>query len=159
VILWRIATETRTFAARDLTGAGAALNPGRWNEHGQAAVYTAPSVALAVLETAAHVDTGGLPLNRFLVQIRVPDDVWAARESLDVTRLPPEWASIPAGRASVATGSAWINSVRTLVLVVPSVIVPEESAAIINPAHHDARRLEARVSRAFEYDKLFRHGA
>jgi RES domain-containing protein len=156
VILWRIATETRKYAATDLSGSGAALNPGRWNDLGQPALYTAPSIAIAVLETAAHVDTGGLPLNRFLVEIEVPDDAWAARESLDVKRLPPEWAAIPAGKASVSTGSAWIDSARTLILVVPSVFVPEESATVVNPAHAAAGKMKARVVRAFEYDKLFR---
>jgi RES domain-containing protein len=59
----------------------------------------------------------------------------------------------------VAIGSAWINSARTLILSVPSVIVPEEPATLINPAHPDAARLKARVVRAFEYDRLFRHWA
>ena len=32
MIVWRIATAARTFRPDDLTGAGAALDPGRWNE-------------------------------------------------------------------------------------------------------------------------------
>jgi hypothetical protein len=41
---------------------------------------------------------------------------------------------------------------------VPSVVVPEEAAALINPLHPQARRLVARVLRPFEYDRLFRGG-
>ncbi len=154
--LWRIAAETRKFAADDLSGGGAAAHPGRWNDAMQAVVYAAPSIALAVLETAAHIDAGGLPLNRFVVRIDVPDAIWAAREERDVATLPATWAAIPAGKTSVRIGSEWIASRRSAILLVPSVIVPEEWAALINPAHPDARKLTAKVTRRFEYDKLFR---
>jgi RES domain-containing protein len=156
VKLWRIAAETRTYAATDLTGGGAATRPGRWNDDNEPVIYCAPTIALAVLETAAHVDDAGLPLNKFIVQIDVPDDVWARRETLDVATLPPAWAAIPAGRASVAIGSEWLASLRSAILSVPSVIVPEESAALINPKHGDATVITARVLRAFDYARLFR---
>ena len=156
MILWRIAAETRSYPATDLSGDGAAKNPGRWNEERQPVLYTAPTIAIAVLETAAHIDTAGLPLNRFLVGIKVPDAVWAAREELDIHVLPPTWSAIPAGRASVAIGAEWLRSLRSLVLVVPSVIVPEEPATLINPAHPEAGKLVATVMRPFEYDRLFR---
>src|ERR1700751_4608637 len=100
VKLWRIAAETREYAATDLTGAGAAKHPGRWNDYKEAVVYCAPTIAMAVLETAAHVDDSGLPLNRYLVEIELPDVMWAPREEADVAKLPAAWASIPAGRSS-----------------------------------------------------------
>lgn len=156
MILWRIAAETRKHPATDLSGSGAARNPGRWNEDGQPVLYTAPTIAIAVLETAAHIDSAGLPLNRFLVRIDVPDAAWRAREALHVDALPASWSAIPAGSASVAIGARWLRSLRSLVLVVPSVIVPEESAALLNPAHPHAGKLAATAIRPFEYDNLFR---
>jgi RES domain-containing protein len=156
VKLWRIAAETRDYAATDLTGAGAAKHPGRWNDYKEAVIYCAPTVAMAVLETAAHVDDSGLPLNRYLVEIDVPNATWARREEVDASKLPPTWASIPAGRASVKFGSDWLASARSLVLIVPSVIVPEEPVALINPAHPDAATIAAKVVRRFEYNRLFR---
>src|SRR5690349_24227899 len=108
VKLWRIAAETREYAATDLTGAGAAKRPGRWNDYQEAIVYCAPTIAMAVLETAAHVDDSGLPLNRYLVEIDVPDVIWARHEAADVATLPPTWGSIPAGRASAKFGSDWL---------------------------------------------------
>lgn len=156
MILWRIAAETRKYGADDLSGAGAARSPGRWNDDGQPVLYTAPSIAIAVLETAAHVDDAGLPLNRYLVQIEVPDGVWKARTVMDVAALAPAWASIPAGRASVQAGADWLRGMRSAILQVPSVIVPEETAALINPLHADAKKLSARIVRLFEYNRLFR---
>lgn len=121
-------------------------------------LYAAPTIAIAVLETAAHIDDAGLPLDRYLVRITVPDDVWAAREELDAATLPVNWSAIPAGRTSVEIGSAWLASMRSTILLVPSVIVPEERAALINPRHPLAARLTASIVRLFDYDRLFRSG-
>ena len=154
--LWRIAAETRTYPAADLSGAGAAAYPGRWNDHKEPVVYCAPAIAMAVLETAAHVDDSGLPLNRFLVAIEVPDTVWARREEIDGAALPPTWAAIPAGRASIKIGSDWLASHRSPILMVPSAIVPEEWTSLINPRHTDASTISASAVRAFDYRRLFR---
>lgn len=156
MILWRIAAETRQYKADDQSGGGAAKSPGRWNEPGQAVLYAAPTIAIAVLETAAHIDDGGLPLNRYLVSLDVPAAVWRKRQALDPAALAPTWNAIPAGATSVRIGSDWIKSRRSAILLVPSVIVPEEQAALINPAHPDAARIKATVVRLFEYNKLFR---
>jgi RES domain-containing protein len=156
VKLWRVAAETRKYAADDLSGAGAAEKPGRWNDDKEPVVYCAPTIAIAVLETAAHVDDAGLPLNRYLVEIDVPDLLWAQREELVAASLPAAWSAIPAGRASVRIGSEWLSSLRSLILLVPSVIVPEEWAALINPRHPEAAAISAKVVRLFEYNRLFR---
>lgn len=154
--IWRIAAETREFAADDLSGGGAARYPGRWNEAGQRVVYCATTLSLAVLETAAHVQRGGLPLNRFVVRVEVPEEVWKAREVLRVQDLEPAWAAIPAGRASVRAGSGWFKAGASALLLVPSVIVPEELNVLVNATHPDAARLGARVLRPFEYDRVLR---
>ncbi|RPI35316.1 MAG: RES domain-containing protein [Hyphomicrobiaceae bacterium] len=154
--LWRIAAETRKYAANDLSGGGAAANPGRWNDDKEPVVYCAPTIAIAVLETAAYVDDAGLPLNRYLIEIDVPDVLWAQREELDAAKLPATWSAIPAGRASVKIGSEWLSSLRSPILLVPSVIVPEERASFINPRHPEAAAISARVVRLFEYNRLLR---
>ena len=154
--LWRIAAETRAYAADDLSGAGAAAHPGRWNDYGEPVVYCAPTIAMAVLETGAHIDDAGLPLNRFLIRIDVPAALWAQREELSPDKLPAAWAAIPAGRTSVRIGSAWLLSKRSVVLLVPSVIVPEERIALLNPHDPDGARISAKVIRPFGYNRLFR---
>lgn len=157
MILWRIATETRQYKANDISG-GAARSPGRWNEPGQPVLYTAPTIAMAVLETAAHINDGGLPLNRYLVRLDVPAAVWRKRLELEPAMLPPTWDAVPAGATSAAIGAEWIKSSSSAVLLVPSVIVPEERAALVNPAHPDMNKIKAAVVRPFEYNRLFRRG-
>jgi RES domain-containing protein len=156
--LWRIAAATRTYRADDLGGVGAALAPGRWNDVGEHVVYCAASISLAVLETCAHVDPAGLPMNRFLVAIDVPEALWQSAARRVVTELDRTWCAIPASQASVAVGSAWYLGGRELLLRVPSVIVPEEDVVLVNARHADARRLSATIVRPHEYDRLFRNG-
>ncbi len=154
--LWRIAAETRKYGAADLSGAGAAKKPGRWNDYGEPVIYCAPTIAMAVLETGAHVDDAGLPLDRYLVQIEVPKTVWDKRETLAIGKLPIGWDAIPGGRASVEVGSKWLSSMRTAILLVPSVIVPEECNTLLNPKNPDAALISAKLLRRFEYNRLFR---
>ena len=110
------------------------------------------SISLAAWETRAHFGRGAsLPWNRYLVQVDVPDDVWAARE---VLMRPPAigWDAIPEGLVSRASGSVWLNSGRTALLAVPSVIIVEEDNVLINPVHPDAKRITAIKVRRFVYD-------
>lgn len=154
--LWRIATETRSHAANDLSGIGAALHPGRWNRTGERIVYCAESLALAALETAAYVDASGLPLNRFVVEVDVPDVIWKSRKRLELKVLDPAWSAVPAGMASIELGSRWITQNQSALLLVPSIIVPEECAVLTNPAHVDARKIIATTRRRFDYHSVFR---
>lgn len=156
VSLWRIAAETKEYKANDISGGGAAKHPGRWNASGEHVVYAAKSLALAVLETAAHVDDSGLPLNRFVVKIKVPIKVWNARQEIKLSGIDPAWCAVPAGKASVDIGSTWYTSGGSALLLVPSVIVPEERAVLINATHPDAKRIRAETIRLFEFNKLFR---
>lgn len=158
MVLWRIASETRRYGAADLSGAGVAAKPGRWNAIGEPVLYAAPTLAMAVLETAAHIDDAGLPQNRFVVRIDVPDRIWRARTTLGLKALPVTWAAIPAGRASVGRDSQWLREGVSALLEVPSVIAPEESIVVINATHPDTTRLKASVVRPFEYQRLYRRG-
>jgi RES domain-containing protein len=151
-LLWRIGTDTRAYEAHDMSGTGAKKGGGRWNDVGVAMVYAASSRALACLETFVHLNAGGLPLNRYLVEIAVPDDIWAAAEVADPTALAVGWDAEPAGAVSVSVGSNWAASKRSALMLVPSVIIPEEQNALINPAHPDAPRITARKFRKWLYD-------
>jgi RES domain-containing protein len=87
-IAYRIGTDTPDYEADDLSGKGAEITGGRWNEKGAAVVYAAASRSLACLETIVHLAAGGLPLNRYLVEISIPDPVWAAAQRETPVSLP-----------------------------------------------------------------------
>ena len=152
VSVWRIATDTPAYTADALSGTGARLTGGRWNARGTPMLYASASRALACLETVVHLGGGvALPLNRYLVRIDIPPALWAARQ-----RFEPEqhvgWDALPAGRVSIAWGSAWAASGASLLAEVPSVIVPEEHNLLINPAHPALGQLRARKLRRWLYD-------
>jgi RES domain-containing protein len=155
--VWRIATDTPGYTADDLTGAGAKLSGGRWNRPGNAMLYCASNISLAVLETFVHLKAGGLPLNRYLVKLTIPDAVWSRASRLPAP--PVGWDAIPAGKVSLEEGDRWLKANRSAVLIVPSVIVDEEANVLINPLHPDARQIAATKVRKWTYDpRLMRSG-
>ncbi len=154
-MLWRIAADTPSYSADDATGAGAKLSGGRWNRVGTGMLYTSTSRALACLETVVHLQSVGLPLNRYLVEITVSDVEWAAREVFHAVR-GVGWDATPAGAVSLDWGSAWAASTGSLLAEVPSAIVPEETNILINPLHARAAALVVRKVRRWLYDsRLF----
>lgn len=152
MLLWRIAKNTAQYPANDMTGGGAKAVGGRWNSKGLAVVYSSPNVALATLETLAHIGDDIAARNRFLIRIDVPDAVWHKREMLEVSSLDPTWLSEPPGMASISAGDKWLLLGDTALLLVPSVIVPEECNVLINPLHADAKKITATVTRQYVYD-------
>jgi RES domain-containing protein len=100
-----------------------------------------------------HLGAGQLPLNRYLVRITVPREIWNARTVFD-----PEsqvgWDALPAGRASIDWGTTWASRGKTVIAEVPSVIVPEEANLLINPTAA-ANRLGAVKVRRWTYDFRF----
>jgi RES domain-containing protein len=107
----------------NLSGSGTA---GRWNKTGVRVIYTASSLALALLEMLVHVTSD-----------QVPDYMWTSAEVPDdcVDHLH----SIPSDPAE--HGSRWLETRGgSVALSVPSVIVPEENV-LLNPAHTDFSRI------------------
>jgi RES domain-containing protein len=150
-ILWRIGTDTPDYTAVDPSGKGAETTGGRWNHKGTALLYTSASAALACLETLVHLNAGGLPLNRYLVQIRVPGTIWTKRTVFN-KNVNIGWDAIPAGKVSIAWGTNWAKSLASLCAVVPSVIVPDENNVLINPRHADATKLTITKVGKWTYD-------
>lgn len=158
VSVWRIATDTPDYTADDLSGAGAQATGGRWNARGTAMLYVSSSRALACLETVVHLSGAvALPLNRYLVRIDAPVAAWAARAVFDADQ-QVGWDALPAGRVSIAWGTAWAAEGASLLAQVPSVIVPEEHNLLINPLHPQAAQLRVTKLRRWHYDPRTRHG-
>ena len=154
--VWRIAADTASYQAHDLSGEGAGRSGGRWNAVGRAVVYTSENRALACLETIVHVGSGGLPLNRYLVEIMIPTAIWGTAEHVTAAQLAVGWDAEPPGQVSLAFGSNWLKEGRSALLIVPSVIVPEETTILINPHHPNNRSITAVKRRRWLYDPRLR---
>lgn len=149
---WRIATDTPDYTADDLSGNGAKIAGGRWNREGLPMLYCASSVSLACLETMAHLGAGSLPLNRYLVSVEIPEEIFNRREEHSASTLPIGWDAAPPGKVSLDFGDEWLKSARSAVILLPSSIAPEDSVILINPAHPDAAAITATKTRRWLYD-------
>jgi RES domain-containing protein len=152
VIVWRIAADTPDYTADDLSGVGASSSGGRWNRKHAAMTYASSSRALACLETVVHLGAGDtLPLNRYLVEIRIPISLWRARETFIVST-HVGWDAEPAGKVSLDWGTTWASESRSVVAEVPSIVVPEEWNVLLNPSHPDIKSVKSKKIRKWTYD-------
>ena len=130
-------------------GGGAALAGGRWNPVGTPVIYTAGSLALAMIEKLAQrrrfADT-------LLVEADVPNDL----EVEDLMMSPPDgWRDLNSPEA-LTTGRDWILGKRTALLRVPSAVVPREANYVVNPSHPDAARIRPSIAEPLTWDpRLF----
>ena len=115
-------------------------------------LYAASTIALACLETIVHLDgTVSLPLNRYLVRLDVPEDMWQTATTLDPVA-HVGWDALPFGRVSIDWGTRWCDAMTSVLAQVPSVVVPEEFNVLINTRHPDMANVKAIKVRKWNYD-------
>lgn len=132
---WRIVTAH--FVDTAFTGEGARRYGGRWNPKGVPLVYTAESQALAVLEILVQDEP--LRARYVLIPAHIPDDL--ALDRITVDQLPPDWRSPEARGELQKCGADWVQSGASVVLSVPSVVIPAETNYLLNPEHPDFARI------------------
>lgn len=119
---------------------GAARHGGRWNGPGVPLVYTSASPSLAVLERLVHTFSvrglDGLWLYGLEFSeeesLYLPDD--ALPKNWNRKPVPPDWHSAPL-KATQLVGNDWVARGVSLLLRVPSAVLPEEATYLLNPAH------------------------
>lgn len=127
---WRLAKSRHAGTAFD--GEGARLHGGRWNSPGTRVAYASDSIALAALEVLAHLQSTAVLQAYSLATIRFPEQLV---EVLDAGPLPKSWRRFPSPPENQAIGDRWLAEGRSLVLRVPSAIIPSAGNFMINPKH------------------------
>jgi RES domain-containing protein len=107
-------------------------------------VYLAESPAGALVEVLAHTASGDAPPAYTLLKIVGPD---IAIAKIARVELPANWTRNQALTQSI--GSNWLESGRSALLQVPSVLVPETWNYLLNPIHAEAARCA--IERSYEY--------
>ena len=155
MIVHRLGKETAKYAAVDISGAGAAASGGRWNEKSLPVLYTSMTRALACLESLAHLTesttTPTLPLDRYLLDIAIPEASWPAA-TIFVADDHPGWDALPESVTALTWGSNWLRSRASLIALVPSVIVPDELNVLVNPLHPDFAAVQRVGARKWHFD-------
>src|SRR5215469_7191612 len=126
---WRIVKARH--AATAFSGEGAAISGGRWNSPGIKVVYASLTQSLAVLENLVHISP---PVRFEYVRFRVEFDDSLA-EKIAVTALPADWRSEPPPPSTQKVGDDWVRAGRSVILAVPSAIIPSEFNFLLNPSH------------------------
>ena len=147
MILYRLTLER--YADSAFSGEGPRRVGSRWTPPGYPAVYTASSIALAVLEILVHTDASVMPTHR-VIRVTVPDTVNTT--VIDPAELPDDWRQTPAPPALRTIGKTWLDAGETAILEVPSAIVPQESNYVLNPLHADFKRLSIGKADPFALD-------
>ena len=141
----------KTRSIRDLSGTGAKLHGGRWNRKDVPVVYASENRSLATLEFLVHVPLPLLPNNLSLACLDLPEDIVA--EQISIADLPKNWRDYPAPSELADLGSGWAIAMRSLLLRVPSVVVPDEFNILINPKHPDMNRVVISSVESYMFDK------
>ena len=121
----------RSHYARQLTGEGARLFGGRWNQKGNACIYTSGTRALCILEYLANVILDDLPPDLAITEYAIADRFC---KIIPIKNLPEDWKELPAPVSTKLFGSTLLADPTCTCFAVPSVIVPEEMNYILNPA-------------------------
>jgi RES domain-containing protein len=148
VVLWRVSNYAT------LDGSGGLFVSGRWHSKGRPVVYCSENPATALLETLVHIeiDSEDRPENFQLLKIVGSDSISLAIQ--DVAGLESDWINDTG--TTQAVGNAWIASMRSALLRVPSALVPETWNMLINPAHPDAKLLRIETVYQHPFDaRLF----
>lgn len=146
--LWRL-VKTR-YAITGFVGEGARRFGGRWNSKGSAVVYCSTTLSLAALEILVNLAAEDFGTHFVFLQAEVPNEVPMA--TCAFTELPDNWREYPAPVALAAIGDTWIEQANTLLLAVPSAVIPQEQNILINPSHPDFRAIRFYPPKLFVLD-------
>ena len=141
---------TRAEYQNDLSGIGAYRFGGRWNSAGNSMLYASSRRSLAMLEILVHWQRPTPPPDYVVVVLFVPDPL----ASTHIPYVTHEWHVEQ--QWSKDAGDAWLNEKKTLLMRVPSVIVPSEWNYLINSSHPDAESVKVIHIEPFQFDnRLF----
>ena len=145
---WRIVPEDQAATAFD--GEGARLYGGRWNSVGVPIVYASEHQSLAALEVRVHIDKTRMrkPCKCFTFQFE--------ENLMDVFRvgaLPKDWQQEPPPPSLQQLGDNWVKAGDSVILAVPSAVIPNELNYLINPRHRDFAKLKIGKPTDFAFDQ------
>jgi RES domain-containing protein len=143
---FRIGDPAGAYPIFDSTGS--TLSPGRWNTVVSPMIYTSEHYSTAVLEKLVH-GNGHMPPNQHWIEISIPPGV--SYETFSIAH-HPGWDDEDC-LVSKAYGEAWQQSMRSVLLIAPSVVARMEDNIMINQSHPDAHVIQHTRHQPIWWDK------
>lgn len=111
----------------------------RWNAQGHNVIYAGSSRSLSTLELVVRRASILPVINYKVMVISIPDDD-SIITHIHLSRLPQNWRTLAAYSRLQEIGSKWYTTQISLVLKVPSAIIPFEYNYVLNTEHPDFNR-------------------
>ena len=142
MILWRISRY------EDLKGIGGHRASARWHRAGHPVVYLAETPASALLEACVHTSANDVPPSYTLLRVEGPDALEIS--SVAYADLPEDW--IDRIEVTQEIGTAWLHRRESVLLRIPSAIVPQTFNLLFNPVHDQASAFSITASFTYPFD-------
>ena len=123
---------------------------GRWNSAGAKVLYTASSRALACLENVVHRSGEGLNDNFKTLVIEIPSS--ERIEKITQKDLAKDWQQFNREHFCRLIGDDWYYRQESMILQVPSVIIPNEVNYLINTQHKNFKKVKLKSIEPFIFD-------
>lgn len=147
MIVFRICN---TVYSNDISGNGAKMYGGRWNNKGVPVLYTSSTRALAALEILVHISTNNVqPIDFSILSIFLPEN---SIDEIPITALKTEIDKNGLNSNFKFIGDNWIKSNSSLLLKVPSIVIPEEYNYLVNPLHKNFNKVKIVENKLFRFD-------
>ncbi len=142
--LWRISNYS------SLKGIGGIRASGRWHNRGAPIVYLSESPALAMLEVLVHLDMdmSEMPQDYQLLEVEYSQRKGISR--LKDFSLRDNWVDDLELTRDI--GDGWLVSSSSLLLRVPSALVPHSYNYLFNPKHPLASEATVVAARRYPFD-------
>ena len=147
MIVFRICN---TVYSNDISGNGAKMYGGRWNNKGVPVLYTSSTRALAALEILVHISTNNVqPIDFSILSIFSPEN---SIDEIPFTALKTEIDKNGLNSNFKFIGDNWIKSNSSFLLKVPSIVIPEEYNYLVNPLHKNFNKVKIVENKLFRFD-------
>lgn len=152
--IWRI--DKRRYADVAFRGYGSLKTHGRWHIKGTQVAYASEHAGVAALEKLVWLESYESAQASEYVLLDLCLDPERHLEVLSEDDLPAGWDAFPHPRSTQEIGTRWFNEERSVVLAVPSAVLPVARNYLINPFHPHFHELERGEPVPFAWDaRLF----
>jgi RES domain-containing protein len=139
------------YAGTMFDGEGAFRFGGRWNSRGVRILYTAGSLSLAVLEMLVHLNNEEILLSYSFATAEFDESLILPIE--EFRTLPENWSVSPPPLQIQRIGDEWAEAQASVVLKVPTSVLPVEFNYLINIRHPEITKIKLGMPQPFTFDK------
>jgi RES domain-containing protein len=148
----RSLSAATTIREHCFSGNGSLKTSGRWHHKGTQVPYASEHPGVSVLEKLVWLDSYKRARESNYVLLFLELDPAEHLEPLNEVDLPNNWNTFPHPEATRHLGTQWFEEERSVVLAVPSAVLPVAKNYLINPFHPDFHDLERGEPVSFSWD-------